>query len=284
MAGVGCGKGDAVASLPKNSIVEITPRSSGIRVVDQNVVAVAAANNGRHDIDAHLTYDPGASERFAESHVRRLEAMRGAGRDVERAADGSLTIASDHLERVADYKGKLGQDRPVIVKILSFLSPDQQRKFNGARWLDQELVGEAPAPVNNAGFGKEVKAELTRRRQWLMLQGFVEKGEFGGWQAAPNILNTLRRRELLRVARQLSGEFSFNFVESRIGEHIEGTVKRHIDLAPGRFALIEKFREFTLVPLRDVLEKQIGKQVGGIMPDSGVCRTTGRGRGGPTSS
>jgi type IV secretory pathway VirD2 relaxase len=281
---VDIGKGDAVAPLPKDCIVEITPRGSGVRVVDQTVATVAAANEGRYDIDAHLAHDPSASERFAESHVRRLEAMRRAGSGVERAADGSWFIAPDHLDRVSVYEAKLAQDRPVIVKAVSSLSLDAQRQFNGATWLDQELVSDAQTPVYNAGFGKEVKAALTRRRQWLMSQGLGEKGEFGLWKPSPNMLDTLRRRELLRVARQLSGELGLNFVESRNGDRIDGTVKRHIDLAQGRFALLEKSREFTLVPWRDVLEKQIGKQVGGIMRDSGVSWTIGRGRGGPTIS
>jgi type IV secretory pathway VirD2 relaxase len=281
---VDIGNGDAVAPLPKDSIVEITPRTSGVRVVDQTIAAVAAANEGRYDIDTHLAHDPSASERFAESHVRRLEAMRRAGGDVERAADGSWTIAPNYLDRVSVYEAKLAQDRPVIVKAVSSLSLDAQRQFNGATWLDQELVSNAQTLIYNAGFGKEVKAALTRRRQWLMSQGLGEKGEFELWKPSPNMLDTLRRRELLRVAGQLSGELGLNFVESRNGDRIEGTVKRHIDLAQGRFALIEKSREFTLVPWRDALEKQIGKQVGGIMRDSGVIWTIGRGRGGPTIS
>jgi type IV secretory pathway VirD2 relaxase len=278
------GKGDAVAPIPKDALVEISPRSGGVRVVDQSIAAVAAANDGRYDIDAHLAHDPSASERFAESHIRRLEAMRRAGSGLERAADGSWTIAPDHLERVKDYEAKLAKDRPVILKTLSSLRLDQQQKFNGATWLDQELASEAPAPVYNAGFGKEMKAALTQRRQWLMAQGLGEKGEYGLWKPAPNLLDQLRRRELLRVAGQLSRELGLNFVESRNGDRIDGIVKRHIDLAQGRFALIEKSREFTLVPWRDVLEKQIGKQVGGIMRDSGVSWTIGRGRGGPTIS
>ncbi len=216
--------------------------------------------------------------------VRRLEAMRRAGSGVERAADGSWTIAPDHLERVAAYEAKSSKDRPVIVKTLSSLPLDQQRKFNGPTWLDQELVSDAPTPVYNAGFGKDVKAALTQRRQWLMAQGLGEKGELGLWKPAHNMLGALRRRELLRVAGQLSGELGLNFVESRNGDRIEGIVKRHVDLAQGRFALIEKSREFTLVPWRDVLEKQIGKQVGGVMRESGVSWTIGRGRGGPAIS
>jgi Protein of unknown function (DUF3363) len=117
-----------------------------------------------------------------------------------------------------------------------------------------------------------------------MAQGLGQKGELGLWKPARDMLDTLRRRELLRVAGQLSSELGLNFVESRKGDRIEGTVKRHVDLAQGRFALIEKSREFTLVPWRDVLEKQIGKQVGGIMRESGVSWTIGRGRGGPTIS
>ena len=281
---VDIGKGDAVAPIPKDAVVEIAPRSSGVRIVDQTVVSVAAANDGRYDIDAHLAHDPSASERFAESHVRRLEAIRRTGSAVERAADGSWTIAPDHLDRVAAYEAKLTKERPVIVRTLSSLPLDQQQKFKGATWLDQELVSDAPAPVNNAGFGKEVKAALTQRRQWLMSQGLGQKGELGLRKPSPNMLDTLRRRELLRIAGQLSGELGLNFIESRNGDRIEGVVKRHVDLAQGRFALIEKSREFKLVPWRDVLEKQIGKQVGGIMRESGVSWTIGRGRGGPTIS
>lgn len=118
----------------------------------------------------------------------------------------------------------------------------------------------------------------------VLAQGLAEQGEFGEWKPTPEMLDNLRRRELLRVAGQLSSELGLKFVESRNGDCIEGMVKRHIDLTQGRFALIEKAREFTLVPWRDVLEKQIGKQVGGIMRDGGVSWTIGCGRGGPMIS
>lgn len=55
-------------------------------------------------------------------------------------------------------------------------------------------------------------------------------------------------------------------------------------MASGRFALIEKSREFTLLPWRQVLEKQIGKQASGIMRESGISWTFGRGRAGPEIS
>lgn len=281
---VDIGKGDSIAPIPENAIVEISLRNSGVRESDHTIAAVAAASQGRYDVDAHLAYDPSASQRFAESHVRRLEAMRRGRVGIEREADGSWTIAPDHLEKVAAYEAKLAKDCPVIVNILSWLSLEAQRQFDGATWLDQELVSDTSAPVYYSGFGKEVKGAIVQRRQWLMSQGLGEKDDYGLWKPTPKLLNDLRRRELLRVAGQLSSELGLNFVESRNGDRIEGLVKHHVDLAQGRFALIQKSREFTLVPWREVLEKQIGKQVGGIMREGGVSWTIGRGRGGPVIS
>src|SRR3546814_13147562 len=75
----------------------------------------------------------------------------------------------------------------------------------------------------------------------------------------------LRRRELNRVAGQLSGELGLTYAEVRPGERIEGVFRRPLELASGRYALIEKSREFTLVPWRPALERHLDKQVSGIM-------------------
>ncbi|WP_369818207.1 DUF3363 domain-containing protein [Novosphingobium sp. ST904] len=49
----------------------------------------------------------------------------------------------------------------------------------------------------------------------------------------------------------------------------------------GKHALIERSRDFTLVPWRPSLEKQVGKTVSGLMRTDGINWTIGRGRGGP---
>jgi len=99
-----------------------------------------------------------------------------------------------------------------------------------------------------------------------------------------NTLAALQRRELLSIARELSDELGKRFSESRSGDAIEGVLSRRVDLAGGRFALVEKSREFTLVPWRPVLEKQLGKEVGGIVRADGINWRFGRGRGGPEIS
>jgi hypothetical protein len=46
---------------------------------------------------------------------------------------------------------------------------------------------------------------------------------------------------------------------------LEGAISKILNLASGKFALLENSRESSLVPWRPILEKNIGKEVSGIM-------------------
>jgi hypothetical protein len=98
------------------------------------------------------------------------------------------------------------------------------------------------------------------------------------------MIAALQRRELLRVAGQLSDELGMSFAEARVGERVEGLYRRSVDALSGRLAVIEKSHEFTLVPWRPVLERQMGKPVTGIMREGGISWTLGRQRSGPSIS
>ena len=73
---VDIGKGDATEPMPEGGIVAIEPKRIAPREVDRTVAEVAAANGGQYSVDIHLRHDPTATAAFAETHVRRLEAMR----------------------------------------------------------------------------------------------------------------------------------------------------------------------------------------------------------------
>lgn len=279
----GIGKGDAVDPLPKDAIVRIAPREGGVRPVDRTIAEVAAANGGRYSIDAHLRHDPTATQVFAETHVRRLEAMRHAMRSVEREADGTWVITSDHLDRAAAFEARQLRDRPVVVEILSAVPLERLPHTEAATWLDRELVAEAPAPVRDAGFGREVRAAQALRRQWLIDQQLAEEQD-GQTIYRSGMIAVLQRRELLRVAGQLSDELGLRFVEARPGERVEGRFSRTVEMVSGRHALIERSRDFTLVPWRPVLERHLGKDVAGIVRESGINWTIGRQRSGPSVS
>ena len=102
------------------------------RQVDRTVAEIAAANGGRYDVDIHLRHDPSASAGFAETHVRRLEAIRRVTGGVERAPDGTWIIAPDHLERAAAFERRQAQAAPVVVQTLSSLPLERQVGADGA--------------------------------------------------------------------------------------------------------------------------------------------------------
>ncbi len=277
------GKGEAIDPIPDNAIVQITPRGGGVRPVDRTIVEVAAANGGRYSIDVHLQHDPNASERFAETHVRRLEAMRRLTRGIKREPDGSWIIAPDHLSKVEKFAARQLRDRPVTVETLSAVPLDKLPAVEAATWLDRELIADAPAPVRDAGFGREVRAAQAARRQWLVAEQLAEERD-GRTVYRPNMLASLQRRELLCVASQLSDEIGKPFAEARPEEPIKGRLVRPVDMTSGRHALVERSRDFTLVPWRPVMERHIGKSVSGIMRGGGISWSFGQQRGGPSIS
>ncbi|ROT93450.1 DUF3363 domain-containing protein [Altererythrobacter sp. FM1] len=275
---VDIGKDDATGVIPDNAIVRIAPKPTEARAVDRTVAEIAAANDGHYSVDIHLRHDPTATQTFAETHVRRLEAMRRAMQSVERDVDGTWSIAPDHVERAAAFEAHRARAAPVIVDTLSAIPLDRQVATDGATWLDRELVAAAPEPLRDAGFGRDARAALVQRRQWLIERGMAQE-EQGRVIYRANLLATLRRREMNRVAGQLSDELGLDYTEARPGERIEGVYRRPVELASGRHALIEKSREFTLVPWRPVLERHLDKQVSGIMRGDSINWTIGRQRG-----
>lgn len=280
---VAIGEGGETGALAPGAIVRIEPIKPAVREVDRTIARIAAANGGRYDVDVHLRHDPSATDALAETHVRRLEAMRRMDGFVEREPSGRWVIGADHLERAAAYEAALVRGRPVAVTLLSAQPLDRLVDAEVATWIDQELVSGRQDPVRAAGFGQDLLEAQARRRQWLVAQGFAEESGVGS--AFPKaMIAALQRRELLRVAGQLSEEIGMPFRESAEGARVEGVFRRAVDCASGRFAVIERSRDFMLVPWRPVLEKHIGKSVAGIMRSDEVNWSVGRGRSAPGMS
>ena len=58
----------------------------------------------------------------------------------------------------------------MIVDTLSSLPLERQVTMEGATWLDRQLVGKAPEPLQDAGLGRDVREALEARRRWLVAQ------------------------------------------------------------------------------------------------------------------
>jgi hypothetical protein len=266
-----------VAPTAKGSIVRVAPVDVSARPADRTVAEIAAANGGRYSVDIHLRHDPMATETFALTHERRLEAIRRTTGGVERRADGTWTIAADHVSRAEAYERVRADRQPVVVETLSQQPLLRLPNHNGLTWLDTELVADKPAELGR-GFGADVRQALDVRRQWLVAQELAEvDGDTVRYRR--NMLSILQLRELRTVASGLSDQLDKPFVEAMPGQQVEGIYRHSVQVGQAKFALIEKSREFTLVPWRPVLERSAGKAVSGVMREGGISWTIGRSRG-----
>ncbi len=280
---VDIGRGDATPAVPEGATVQIAPSRIEATQADWTIDAVARANGGRYSVDLHLRHDPNASEAFAVSHVRRLEAMRRAGAGPDRQADGSWTIPGDHLARSEAYAARQQRDRPVTLSVMS-RSPVADLAVKGAStWLDHELAEGGHGGIRDVGYGREVRTALAVRRQWLIEQQLAD-GERSAFRYRDGAIDSLRQSELREAGERIGTNLGKRFEPTQAGERIEGVVARRVDLESGSFAVVERSRDFTLVPWRDMLEPNIGKTASGIMRTDGISWQFGRGRSGPTIS
>ena len=262
--------------LSLGALVEVEPARRGLQKADRTIVEVARQNAGLYSQGLHRHHDGTASPEYIKAHLRRLEALRRQD-IVQRHSDGSWDIPENFEERVSSVA--VGAARfPARVTTLSYLSLDAQVSAEGATWLDRQLVETHPLPLRSGRFGDLIRSALMRRQEELIDQGLAERqGE--GIRYRRNLLQFLRQRELQASGASLSKETGLAFAETRDGVHFEGVYKRSVKLASGRFAILEKSKEFTLVPWRPALERQLGKTVSGRLSGSGISFDVSRKRG-----
>ena len=262
------------------AIVEIGRASSTPRPADRNIAEIAAGtgeyrpSHHRAVAEAGGVRVPGGDyDAYVESHVRRLEALRRAG-IVERI-DADRWLIKDGFEARANTHDS-GQGRRASVRVLSAYDLDRQVTSDGATWLDRQLVSHGQGALAEAGFGAKVRGALERRKDELIRQGHAWRTPEGGVRARKDLLSTLERQDVERVGRKLATErgLAFNPVED--GQTIRGKLIGSTQLASGRFAVIDDGLGFSLVPWRPVIEKDIGREVVGVMRRGDVSWQLGR--------
>ncbi|HEX2656081.1 MAG TPA: relaxase/mobilization nuclease RlxS [Xanthobacteraceae bacterium] len=263
--------------LIRNTIVEIRSREVSPRNVDRTIADIARYNRGIYSAELHRAFDAKASGEFIQSHVRRLEAMRRKGL-VERSANDEWSVGVDHLDRATRFEAAQRSRNPVSITVLSWQTLDELPVAAGATWLDRQLVARSPEVIASIRPGSEIEGALRLRRQWLLEQGLAH--EHGGRIAfARDLLQTLEKRELAEIGARMTHEMGLDYVEIQRGERITGTYRRMLTLSSGRFALIERAHDFSLVPWRPVLERAKGQSVTGLVGGDGISWSIGQRRG-----
>lgn len=194
-------------------------------------------------------------------------------------AAGDFMIPKDYVARADAYDRR--HSAGVDIDVKSHLPLERLVERRADTWLDQEIRRDATTALNaDQGFGREFNDALRRRFVWLEENGFIERTgdrlsiRNGAW-------GELRQAELGEAVKQLSKQLGRTYEPLVSGlRRVEGRLNGHIDLASGRFAVIEqRSLEFTLVPWRDRLEHQRGKSISGIIHHGGIDWRLGRQRG-----
>jgi len=274
--------------IPRNAIVEIgaAPVPDKPRPSDRAILAYT--EDGIYRPSAHLERMQldrwsvkGTPEDLIKGYVRRLEALRRAG-IVERLEADRWRIPEDFQQKALAYDA--ARAPKATVRLLSAFDLEAQIGSDGATWLDRRLVAGAGAGREGdrveAGFGGEVGDALARRQKVLIDRGDASLTPEGMVRYRKNLLATLEGREVERVGQVMAGKRGKLWRPLDRFETIQGTMKGPVDLASGRFAVLESGHEFSLVPWRPEIGKQRQKEMAISMDEhGGISWELGRGRG-----
>lgn len=258
--------GADLAELPLHGIVEARPAGQE-RPVDRHIANVA--RDGLYKTADHVVQLKRANHRDPQStvdaHVRRLEALRRAG-IVKRIADGVWKVPPDLLQKAQRHDAQKAAG--LVVELRAHLPIDRQVRAIGATWLDKQLLGDG-ADVATQGFGAQVQDAMHSRVDFLSEQGLAERR---GQRVvlARNLLATLRDRELTTIGKALQGETGQIYRPVQDGDRASGVYRRSVQLASGRFAMLDDGMGFSLVPWRPAIEQRLGQQVSAVMRGQSV--------------
>jgi type IV secretory pathway VirD2 relaxase len=254
------------------SIIEIGPAESTGRPSDRAIAGTA--EDGIYRPSRHLEQArfegrvPGGDyEGFVDAHVRRLEALRRAG-IAERIDGDQWRIPEDFEARAVAHDAE--RNGRANVRILSTFDLERQIGADGATWLDRRLVGVGVSDLSPSGFGNQVHEAMDRRREHHIERGYAVRQPDGRIAYRRNLIATLQEREVTRVGEEMAVRKALPFRVAADGETVSGAFTGTVQLSSGKFAIVEKSHEFTLVPWRPVIDRQFGREVSGVVQSGSV--------------
>ena len=186
------------------------------------------------------------------------------------AAPGAIVT----LRSWTDRQGRQGQS----LWVQSDLTLAEQVTARGSTWLDRQLISSEPVQ-SGGGFGAEIEHAKLARAEHLATEGLASRSA-GRIIMARDLLNTLRSRELADATAAITARTGMPHRPSAEGETLSGTYRQRLQLASGRFAVIDDGLGFELVPWRPHLDKHLGQHVtGAIKAGGGIDWALGRSRG-----
>ena len=263
------------------SVIEIGPADTASRPSDRAIAAIA--DDGIYRPSRHLEQAkfegrvPGGDyEGYVDAHVRRLEALRRAG-IAERIDADQWRIPDDFEKRSAAFDAT--RNGQANIRVITTFDLESQITADGATWLDRRLVAGEASDIAPAGFGQQVRDAMERRREHHIERADATRHQDGRVFYRRNLLATLREREVARTGSEMATAKALPFRSAADGETVSGKFTGTVQLSSGKFAIVEKSYEFTLVPWRPVIDRLLGREVAGFVQGGSVSWQLGRQRG-----
>jgi type IV secretory pathway VirD2 relaxase len=193
--------------------------------------------------------------------------------DLDATSDGS----PGSIVELRRFKDSRGRERTAIA-VRSDLPLAAQVESTGATWLDRQLLAREPGALSSGGFGLEVQQAMNARAEHLIRENLA-RHEGQRIIFARNLLDTLRRRELDQAAARVTADSSLPYHPAADGDVVTGIYRQRLNLASGRFAMIDDGLGFSLVPWTPSLEQHLSREVLGIARVGRIEWTFARSRG-----
>ena len=123
----------------------------------------------------------------------------------------------------------------------------------GATWLDRKLLSKQPEMFREKGFGGEANRALKLRQKWLVQEGLMTEMN-GRVVAQRRMLSELTKRDVANVGSDLAKKLNLSHVSRFELGASNANITRSVRLASGRFAMMQKGKEFALVPWRQAMQ------------------------------
>ena len=262
-----------ILEIERGMVVTAGPQTYAPKASDRTIADIASKRGGIYSPSFHEMSDPSAREEFIKAHVRRLEAMRRAGH-AERNSDGSWKVPKDYLKRAVKYETSRGFGNPVKLDIQSRAPLAELTQTLGKTWLDTELM-KGDTESDASGFGQEVETLKAQRQKFLLSQKLIQKSS----GVTQTTLDTLEKIDLDAAGKALSEQFGKSYKAAPESGRISGIYRETIQRPSGKYAAIEKSKEFTLVPWRETMDKNLGKSISGVVKGQTISWTLTKARG-----
>lgn len=222
-------------------------RKTDLKVTGK-IVAMGLSNELQ---DQHYVVVDGTDGKLHYAEIGRLSQYDPPARDMVVSLRGGVT--RDRAQQSPNRQARLFIESHVPFRDLA--------TAEGATWLDRKLLSRQPETFREKGFGAEVNQALRQRQRWLVQEGLMTEQD-GRLIARRRMLDELTQREVSKAASSLAKTTGMEHVAASELGRSEVQVSRPVRLASGRFAVLQKGKQFALVPWQQAMRMRKGMGIG----------------------